>query len=761
MLLLSLTAAAQPKADWGAAHWIGAGKANSGPLFRKPFQVKGAVRQATLEITGLGCYEASINGGQVGDNFLDPGWTDYRKTIPYNGFDVTAMIRPGANVLGVELGNGWYNLAPLRMWGHLSMRDYLATGEPRLIAHLQIIYKDGRKENIVSDASWVTKEGPLVSNDVYLGSVFDARRQDLHWNTPAGQQRGWRPVVLVDAPGGELKPMVQPPMTRGSLMSPVSIRPVGGNRFIADMGVNFTGTIMLTVPQGRKGEHIRIRYGELLYPDGSLNGMTSVAGQIKGRGVGGPGAPDTVFQQDELICDTGLNVFMPKFAFHGFRYVELQGYPGVPTNIDIIGIPLHANVAQAGNFYCSDTTLNQIQQLCVRTFLNNLSSVQSDCPHREKLGYGGDIVATCRSMIYNFDMHAFYKKVVEDYTDAQQSDGGLPETAPYVGIADGGQTPTTGPIGWGTVLPDLLWQIYLNYGDTAFVAANYEKAKAWVHFIDVHAPDHIVTPDISDHESLDPQEPAITGTAFFYANARLMELLAASLGYENDAALYATLADTIQQIWLRNFYDSTTGFVGHHTQADQAIAMAFGVLPADKQKMAVKVLLEEIEKADFHLRTGIFGTSSLLEILSREGYTDVAVRIAQQRSFPGWGYMLERGATTLWEHWEYSDNTFSHDHPMFGSISAWFYRYVAGIRPAGLGWSTIEFEPGLPHQIDAAEASYYTPNGPAAIQWKRDETGLHVDVTVPPYTKAVLILPKGRMPLAGDAAPGKFHFDVK
>jgi alpha-L-rhamnosidase len=470
-----------------------------------------------------------------------------------------------------------------------------------------------------------------------------------------------------------------------------------------------------------------------------------VAGQIKSKGTGGAGAPDIAWQQDSFIMgNKGTDTFLPEFTFHGFRYVEVDGYPGELTAGLMEGIPLHAAVQPAGSFYCSDSLFNRIQSACRNTFLSNLFSVQSDCPHREKLGYGGDIVATSEALMANFNMSDFYAKTIRDYADESQPDGGLPETAPYTGIADEGLTRTSGPIGWGTVFPLLLYQLYQYYGNTELLTTQYPVAKKWVDFLADRSKDYLIHVDIGDHESLDPKQIEVTGTAFFYYNTTLLEKLARLLGKQEEADHYQGLAEQIKKAFLAKFYDPETGQVGIHTQANQSFALYFHMLPPDGEKKALEVLRDQIlTQKNNHLATGIFGTKYLLEVLSENDLSGLACRMAGQQDFPGWGYMLANGATTLWEHWAYSDNTFSHNHPMFGSVSGWFYKYLAGFRPDtnAVAYNKIIFQPDGFERLRYVKATYHSPQGMISSSWRVSGEVFYNDIEVPVNTTATVQLP--------------------
>jgi alpha-L-rhamnosidase len=738
--------------DW-KAQWIYDGKPtpardeefyrdDPAPLFRKVFTIDKKPVKARLYISGLGYYEAYLNGRRLGDHWLDPGWTDYADRILYSTYDVTSELHPGSNCLGAILGNGWYNPLPLRMWGRLNLREHLAVGRPCLIAQLEIFFADGSSTVIVSDTSWKVHEGPILRNNIYLGEVYDARREITGWNRPDFDDANWSQAKLAPPPGGRLEAQSQPPIKIKDEIYPMRLSEPRPGVFIFDLGENFAGTVRLRL-QAPRGTKIQLRYGELLYPDGTLNPMTSVCGQIKGlrpdgTPVGGPGAPEIAVQQDVYICrGGGEEVYIPRFTFHGFRYVEVTGLLGRPAPRMITGLRLHADVEPAGVFECSDPLLNQIQAMCRRTFLSNLFSVQSDCPHRERFGYGGDMVVSSEALMMNFGMASFYAKAVRNEQEAAFPDGMLTDTAPFVGIQYCG-------VGWAMVHPWLLNRLYQYYGDRELADEQYQVSKRWFELVNQQYPDHVVTDGLGDHESLEnPPVPVIT-TSLYAETARLMERLAEILGKKEDASRYQNLFSAINKAFLERFYARGTGEVRSVTQAGQALALALNLLPPEEQGRALEVLVKKIrDESRGHLATGIFGTKYLLEVLSQAGQADLATEVLKQKTFPGWGYMLEHGATTLWEHWEFSDNTFSHNHPMFGSVSAWFFRWLAGIQPhpEAKGFDRFIIRPQPVEGLSWARAEYRSVRGPIQVAWKKEENRFVMSVVVPANTRATVFMP--------------------
>lgn len=743
---------AQTEQDWF--------KERPAPLLRKEFIVDKPVRRARAYVCGLGYYELRLNGQRANCGTLDPGWTAYDKRVFYAVQDVTGKIAQGKNVLGCMLGNGWYNPLPLRMWTRFNLREALTVGNPCLRLQLDIEYEDGTTARVASDTSWKKADGPIRKNSVYLGEWYDARKEQPGWDSSGFDDAAWDAAQPAKPPAGKLEAQPIREIRTAGVRQAVSVKEVTPGVFIYDFGENMAGRAQLTC-SGPAGTKVQMRYGELLYPDGTLNPMTSVAGQFKNQPVPeGSERPATAWQCDTYVLrGEGAEHFWPRFTFHGFRYVEMTGYPGTPPRGAVEAVPLHSVVRPVGEFSCSNERFNTIQQMCVRTLLSNLHSVQSDCPHREKFGYGGDLVADSELGIYNFDMAAFCRKVARDFGDAQRPNGGFTETAPFVGIADAGFGGGSGPIGWGTVHPLLLEQLYTYYGEEALAAEQYEAAKAWIGLLESNAKDYLIDNGIGDHESLAEKDTLVSASSFFYYNARALERIARRLGHKEDAEHFAQLATHIQDAF-RTRLIAEDGKVGKGTQACQAFALHMRLTPEAKVPSVLRVLVDDIEGPNKgHLSTGIFGTKYMLHALSDYGAHETAYKVANQPDFPGWGHMIANGATTLWEHWEFSDNTFSHNHPMFGTISEWFYKELAGIQPLPetRGFDVFKIQPRITADLTWVKAHHDSIRGRIVSEWRKENGRLHADVCIPVNTTARVVLPvakieemrEGGAPVAG------------
>ncbi|MDR0713652.1 MAG: glycoside hydrolase family 78 protein, partial [Bacteroidales bacterium] len=738
--------------DWSAV-WIGDGKpqpANDkdfyrddpAPVFRKIFETQKKVTAARLYLSGLGYCEASINGEKIGNRVLDPGWTAYHKQTPYVTCDVTGKVKKGKNVLCVMLGNGWYNPLPLRMWGRFNIRDALTVGRPCLKGELHIVYSDGSKDVIPTGEDWQVTPGAILRNSVYTGEHYDARREK-NWGSPDENFDDIRNAVKAEGPAGTLVAQIQPPVKIIRVVKPVSVseQPNQGV-YLFDMGENFAGVARIRV-KGPAGTRIVLRYGEDVKKDGSINVMTSVAGQIK-SGNGGPGAPAIAWQEDSYTLKGGKEeIWAPRFTFHGFRYVEVTGWPGIPGLNSLEGLCLSADVEPAGEFSSSNDMFNRLFEVIHRTFRSNLFSVQSDCPAREKFGYGGDMICTANTFSFNYNMANFYRKVLRDNINDQRPSGAITETTPFVGIADFGTAPNdgSGPVSYQAGLPFLMKHMYDFYGDKSAIATHYDALHKLLQYLIAHSKNNLITIDISDHEALDKKPHELTAAAWYYYHAKLFADFARILGKDEDAQKYGALADNIRQAIITSMFDAATGKFHNATQSAQIFGLWFDFVEGKDREAAFDALMQAIAARNGHLSTGIFATKMMFDVFREADRNETAYRIANQRDFPGWGYMLENGATTLWETWAYSDNIFSQNHPMFGSIGEWFYRSLLGINPAGPGFEKITIKPQPAGDLTSAKGSYRSIRGLIAVEWLIDKGKFSLKVKIPVNVSAEVWLP--------------------
>ncbi len=706
------------------------------PLFRKEFKTDKAVKSASLMITAAGYFKASINGNAIKENVLDPAWTDFSKRIYYSEYDVTSMLQDGDNCIGVSLGNGFYNPLPLRKWGRRNLREDLTVGKPVFIGKLHISYKDGDSEEIVSDNSWKYALGPIIKNCVYIGVVYNANNELDSWDKAGYDDKEWKAATIGNPPGNKLEKAFFPPVEITQEVTPVEIYSPEKGVWMVDMGVNFTGTYKIRL-FGNVNDTIVFRFGERVYDDGNVNPMTAVAGQIKKKGVGGPGAPDIAWQTDSyIIGNKNGQWFSPDFTYHTYRYMEIRGLKEKPKMEHVRGLFMHTNVAKENSFSCSSALLNSIQEASERTFLSNLVSVQSDCPAREKFGYGGDLNATVESFIYNFDMQAFYRKTIYDWVDAMK-DSCFVDTAPYSGIAYCG-------LSWESAFLITQYYLYLYYNDTDIIHELYAQNNKWMDKVAMIHPEGMVDEGLSDHESLEPVPVQLTGTCHYLQCARIMKTFAGVMGIPADVKKYEALSDKLKNQIRAEFWDKP--FIGKiNRQTLFSTLLYHQIIPKNEIPAARDSLLIAVKNGpSAHFTTGIFGTKYILETLAENGNPNAVFDIVNSTAYPGWGFMIDQGATTIWETWKESDNTYSNCHPMFGTVSEWYYRWLAGIRPdpAHPGFKEFYITPTTPKGLESVNCTYNSPYGPIVSNWKKIKSeGYTYDIAVPNGTRANITLP--------------------
>ncbi len=735
--------------DW-SAKWINDGSKNPAidsnyykpdrmPLLRREFSANKKIAKARLYISGLGYYEAYLNGKKIGDHVLDPGFTTYRKEVLYSIYDLTT-IHKGKNVIGIMLGSGWWNPLPFKLFGRWDLRDYQQTGRPCVIAEIHIDYTDGSTEKIITDESWLAAPGPMIQNNVYLGEIYDARLEQKNWNKNVIDKDAWKNAVVVDGPSGKLTAQMQPPIRITKVLNPIKITRPRPDTFIVDMGQNFAGVARIKI-KGKIGTGISLRYGEDLFKDGTLNYLTTAATQIKKGAIkSGPGGPETAWQQDIYFLNgEGTEVWSPRFTFHGFRYVEITGWPGAPGLDDIEGLRMNSDIDGAGDFACSNPQLNKLHEAIQWTFKSNIFSVQSDCPGREKMGYGGDIVATANAFIYNYNMAQFYTKTLKDFANEQRPEGGITEIAPFTGIADRGYGDDSGPLGWELAFPYLQKQLYEFYGDKRVIEQNYEAFQKQMDFLQSKAVDNLFYWDISDHEALDTKPEALTAASFYYHHVRLAEEFASILNKKDDSIKYARLAERIKNAIVRKYLVPKTGRFDNATQSAQIFALWYGLSP--EEKLSWNVLMDEFKRHDWHVATGIFSTKMMFDLFRENNANEIAYKIATQPDYPGWLNMINNKATTLWETWAYPESSPSQNHPMFGSVDEWFYRSLLGINNDAPGFKKIIIKPQPAGDLTWVKGSYKSITGDITSDWKKEGNNFMFHVIIPPNTSATIFIP--------------------
>jgi alpha-L-rhamnosidase len=708
--------------DW-KARWI-----TGGALLRRKFMLTKKVLSARIYVTGLGYYELRINGTRVGDRLLDPAWTDYDKLVLYSAYDVSSLLREGENVVGVMLGNGRFNVKTERRGNQKHW------GEPRALAQLHVDYADGSSEVIVTDESWRAADGPIVDNDIYDGEVYDARLEKDGWDSPSYDDASWLNAKTADPPKGRLSSQATlPPIRAVRFLAPHRLLNPRPGVYIFDFGQNFSGWVRLSV-SGPRGAEVRLRYSELLNPDGTLN--VSNLRSAKATDV-------------YILKGDGLEVYEPRFTYHGFRYVEVTGFPGVPSTENLQGIVAHTDVESAGGFSCSHSLINEIHRVTRWSQLSNLMSIPTDCPQRdERMGWLGDAQLTAEEAIHNFNMAALYTKWVRDLRLAQREDGAVPDVVPPYWILYPADP------AWGQACIMLPWLMYLYYADKRILEENYGLMKGWVEYLTSIAEQHILRfskygdwcPPGQVKSLATPGE--VVSTLCYYESTLLLSKIAQILGRNVDAAKYAELAEKIKEAFNKAYLkeDCYAPLEGVFSQTANCIPLFLDIVPPDKREGVLRRLINDLViSRDYHVNTGIVGTRYLLEALANHGQADTAFRLVSQTTYPSWGYMIREGATTLWERWEHLSGSGmnSHNHVMLGSIDSWFYKALAGINadPDHPGFEKVVIKPHLVDGLEWVDASLATMRGIITSRWEKRRGLLTLKVTIPVNSRGEIYLP--------------------
>ena len=712
--------------DW-QAKWIGAptdAPIEPAPLLRKTFSLDKKIERATAYISGLGYYELTLNGQKVGDHVLDPKFTRYDRRVLYVTYDMTRQLKNGNNAMGVMLGNGWYNYHVKNPW---SFDTAPWRAKPKMLLQLEIAFADGSTQTIISDESWKYSTGPIQFDGMLSGEVYDARLEKEGWNTAGYDDSKWGAAKVADAPKGKLSAQMVQPIRVTEVLKPVKVSQPKPGVYLYDMGQNIAGTARLAVT-GPVGTEVKIQYAELLHDDGTLN-------------------PDRIkvfcqsaeFQTERYVLKgKGTEIWQSRFMYHGFQYVQVTGFPGEPKLANLEALVMHTDLENAGTFECSNELLNKIQHCTRWSYLNNFHGHPTDCPNREKIGWTGDAHVAAETGLYNFDASAAYTQWMLDFKDEQRDSGELPGIVPTGGW---GYQWGGGP-GWTSAYVLIPWYMYQYRGDIRILAEHYENLKRYVDYLTSMAKNGIVGIDPGDWSVAKTETPVeVTSTGYYYCDAVIVSKIAGILGRQDDAAKYTQLAAAIRKAFNRDFLNGQTKQYANGSQTALSCALYQGLVePADVDAVLGN-LIANVEMQGNHLDCGILGTKYLLHALANNGRADVAFKVTAQTTQPSWGYWIKQGATTLWEKWDDSDG--SHNHVMFGDVSAWFFKSMAGIRPdeSGPGFKKIIIKPAIVGDLTWVKCGYDSIHGKIVSNWQRDGNKLTMDVTIPANTTATVYVP--------------------
>jgi alpha-L-rhamnosidase len=702
------------------------------PYMRKNFNINNKVVKARVYAAALGVYEIYINGVRVGEDVFSPGWTDYHKRIQYQTYDVTGLIAEGSNTVGAVLGDGWY-AGNVAIAGRHRYGDYPL----KLYMQMEIEYSNGTKKSIITDGSWKGSKGPLIYSDMLMGEMYDARREMDGWCTPEFDDSTWNAVNELKGTGGVFNAQTGPVVKRISTLNPVSVSSPEEGVFIFDMGQNMVGRVRLRI-KGEAGDRITLRFGEMLKDDGTL--YTENLRSAK--------------QTDTYILKGGEEeVYEPVFTFHGFRFVELSGYPGKPGLDVLTAIVIHSDLLRTGWFECSNTMLNKLFSNILWGQKGNFLSIPTDCPQRdERMGWTGDGQIFAQTACFNMECAAFYAKWMKDIMDAQMPSGSVTDVAPPLKRQNGNDLTGNGHAAWGDAVAIIPWTVYKFYGDVRILETSYNSIEGWVKYLKDNS-DGLLRPDsgYGDWLNVNSETPKdVISTAYFAHSTNLLSKIAGVLGKMEDSLKYQRLFEQIKTAFNQAYVTDDCKIKGD-TQTCYLLALSMDLLPKDRRPLAVKHLLRTIEEKDCHLSTGFVGVRFLLPELTEAGFADIAYRLVTNDTYPSWGYSIKNGATTIWERWNsytreegFGDvgmNSFN--HYSLGSCGEWLYQYAAGISTDENvpGFERFVIKPYLGGGLSYAKARYHSIHGMIKSHWTAGEEGFTLKVAIPVNTEAEIHIP--------------------
>ncbi|WP_351231666.1 family 78 glycoside hydrolase catalytic domain [Streptomyces sp. NPDC002133] len=717
---------------WGRGVSIGTPELPA-PLLRREFTVRKPIARARLYISGLAYYDAEINGRRVGRQVLDPGFTDYDETVLYAVHDVTGRINRGVKAIGVTLGRGFFGMTTANVWNWHTPPWH---GEPRLLAQLEIDHPDGTRTTVASGPDWRIAEGPTLTNSLYAGETYDARRAARGWTRPGFDDGDWSAAAVQSAPKGSVRAQPHDPIEVTETIRPTAISELRPGVYVVDMGRTLAGWTRLTVAADA-GTTIRLVHGEKLKDDGSVHAQTD---HVPGR-----------FQTDEYVCaGSGEEVWEPKFSYKGFRYVQVSGLPQRPTPDQVLGRVVHTRVEEVSDFRCSEPFYERLDKAMRRTILNNLHGIPTDTPMYEKNGWTGDAQLGAPVMAYAFGVHRFLSKWLGDLADSQLADGHLPVIVPSGGWGYNELGPSPE---WTTVYPFVIREMYRVYGDEHLARIHWPTLTRYLDWELSRLRDGLAVTALGDflppgYEGLPPEDTRLTATAYLHRALVHTAEMGEVLGEKATADRYRGAAEHLKSAFNTAFLDPAaahyrTSRDPGYRQTSNAIPLVFGLVPTSARVGVAKSLVEDIVARGNHLNTGALGTSVLLRALTAEGHPDVAHAIATQRTYPSWGYWFDQGADTMWEMWQLDSR--SRDHYFHGTVAQWLHENVAGLRPGDAGYRTFTVRPDARSGVDWARTSIRTVRGRASVDWARSGGGsLRLAVEVPVGAEAEVHVPAAR-----------------
>ena len=725
--------------DWKAS-WISPGfqedtMMRPSPVFRKEFSTSKKIVSAVAYITSHGMYEAQINGQRVGDAYLTPGWTSYKKRIQYQTYDVTSLLKNGKNAVGVTLGSGWYR----GIIGFENNINFYGK-DIALLFQMNITYSDGSVENILSDGSWKSSTGPIRYSEIYNGEIYDARMENNGWASTGYDDGKWSEAKLENYSKEVLTATYNEPVRKHETFAPVKIFKTPAGEQVIDFGQNLVGWVILKV-NGASGDSIKLYHAEVLDKKGNFYTDNLRAARA---------------QNTYILKGGAMETFEPHFTWQGFRYAKIEGLKGELKPEMVQAVTLYSDMKPTGTFTSSNPLINQLQKNIQWGQKGNFLDVPTDCPQRdERLGWTGDAQAFSRTASFNMNVNNFFAKWLRDL-EADQVNGSVPFVIPNV------LNVSTSSAGWADVATIAPWNMYLAYGDRRILENQYNSMKNYVEMIRRSSKDNLwntgfhfgdwlfYRPD-DDNDGRAAVTDKYLIAQCFYANSTQLLINAANvLGKQEDVKEYQALLQKIKDAFLRE-YVTPSGRLVSSTQTAYVLALQFDMLPESQRAQAAQRLADNVKSYNNHLTTGFLGTPYLCHVLTRFGYSELAYTLLLQPTYPSWLYPVKMGATTIWERWDgiKPDSSFqvpsmnSYNHYAYGAIGDWMYRTVAGLDTYedGVGYKHIRIKPVIGGDFSSVAASLDTYYGKSAVSWKLDGGSFQMDVEVPANSRATVFIP--------------------
>ena len=735
--------------DW-KAKWIGYDQASpwdsvshysrlSARYLRKEFQSEKKVKRATVYVVGLGLYELFLNGEKIGDRVLSPAPSDYRKSVFYNVFDVTGSVHSGINAIGTILSNGRF----FTMRQNYKPQKINTFGYPKLLLQLEIEYTDGTNKTIVSDPSWkLNTDGPVRTANEYDGEEYDATKELIGWTSSGYDDQYWMHPQMVAAPGGVIRAQMNPPMKVMKTIKPVSVRSIANGKYVVDMGQNFSGWLQLKV-SGKAGQHVIIHFGESLKKDGSVYDAN---------------LRDAKATDVYTLKGIGTETWHPSFVYHGFRYAEISNYPGKPVPEDFEGQMVYDDLSTIGSIQTSDSIINKIVQNAWWGIASDYKGMPVDCPQRnERQPWLGDRATGCFGESFVFENENLYAKWMDDIEESQTTEGAIPDVAPAF---------------WNYYTDNVTWpgtylfvgnMLYHQFGNKGAVIKHYASMKKWMKYMQFHyLRDGILIKDKYGDWCVPPESPelihakdsslntdgSLIATAYYFKLLQLMREFAIISNHPADTTLYTDLSASIKKAFNKKYFNPSEKYYANNSITSNLLPLFFGITPDSEKAAVFKSISNQLRiKFHLHIATGVIGTQWIMRCLTKFEESSAALALATSKTYPGWGYMTEQGATTIWELW--NGNTAnphmnSQNHVMLlGDLLIWLFEDVAGIKSddQSVGFKKIVMRPAVTDSLSTVNASYHTPYGILKSAWNKQQKNFEWNISVPANSSAIVYIP--------------------